>query len=292
MSERLPPLDNLLFFEVAARHLNFTRAAAELCVTPGAVSQRIKMLEEFLAVPLFERDGRSMKLTQRGSDLYLRVSRALSDIATAVELVQRQPSQTALTLSVMPVFAMRWLMPRLHKFNEHHPDICINIRPSQTLIDLDRENVDLAVRFGNGNWPSVQVEKLMDEELFPVCTPDLSRKFGLASPGQLTDVPLLHDERQPWSLWFHACSLPMEPPLSGPTYTDANLLIEAALAGHGVALARASFVQYELAAGRLIRPFEQRIKTTFSHYLVYPKRNNERDDVRLLKAWLLEEAGQ
>jgi len=292
MAARLPPLDNLLFFEVAGRHLNFTRAAAELCVTPGAVSQRIKLLEEFLAAPLFERDGRTMKLTKQGYDFHVHIGRALNDIANAVERVEHHSSPAALTLSVMPVFAMRWLMPRLRKFMDRCPDICLNIRPSQALVDFDRDDVDLAVRFGSGHWPGVNIEKLMDEELFPVCAPSLPSAIALNDPRQLLEVPLLHDERQPWSLWFDECSVPIESHLPGPIYTDANLLVEAALSGHGVALARSSFVQFEIASGRLVRLFSHSVRTSSSHYLVWPRRSQSRSDLALLKEWLLEEVRQ
>lgn len=290
MLKRLPPLDTFRFFDAAARHMNFTRAAEELCVTPGAVSQRIKMLEEHVAVALFKRDGKSMRLTKPGRELQTRVAQALDDLTKAIERTCRSASDSAITVSVTPAFAMRWLMPRLHRFTGRHPSIVINIRPSQAVIDLNREDIDLAVRFGSGEWPGLRTEKLMDEELFPVCSPAFEAAWQISESSQLLNVPLLHEERQPWSVWFDLVSISITKQLHGPVYTDANLLVEAALAGHGVALARASFVRFELASGRLVRLFNQSVKTRFSHYLVYPKQVRQPHETKVLRAWLLEES--
>lgn len=185
--------------DVASRHLNFTRAAEELFVTHGAVSQRMKALEEHIGVTLFKRDGRAMRLTKPGQELRARFSAALNDIGRAIETVRRGDDHT-LTVSVLPAFATRWLIPRLSGFNALHPDVDINIRASQSLTDFDRDDVDLAVRFAAGNWPGLHSEKLLEEELFPVHAPSLTAAARLTKPRQLLDLPLLHDARQPWSI--------------------------------------------------------------------------------------------
>lgn len=289
MHGRSIPLETLRFFDAASRHLNFTRAAEELFVTHGAVSQRMKALEEYVGVSLFERDGRAMRLTKPGQDLQVRISAALNDIGRAIEFVRGGDHRT-LTVSVLPAFATRWLIPRLSRFNALHPDVDINIRASQSLIDFDRDGVDLAVRFGAGSWAGLHSEKLLEEELFPVHAPSLKAAARLTEPRQILDLPLLHDERQPWSIWFN--SIGIEPPrsLPGPVYSDANLLMEAAVAGHGIALARTSFATPDLDSGRLVRPFKQSAKTKFSHYVVYPIRSEGQDKIAMFKEWILAEA--
>jgi LysR family glycine cleavage system transcriptional activator len=291
MDRRTIPLETLRFFDAAARHLNFTRAGEELFVTHGAVSQRMKALEEHVGVTLFKRDGRAMRLTKPGQELRVRISAALNDIGRAIEFVRGGDDRT-LTVSVLPAFATRWLIPRLSRFNALHPDVDINIRASQSLIDFDRDGVDLAVRFGAGNWPGLHSEKLLEEELFPVHAPSLKAAARLSETRQLLDLPLLHDERQPWSIWFN--SIGIDPPrsLSGPIYSDANLLMEAALAGHGIALARTSFVAPDLDSGRLVRPFNQSAKTKFSHYVVYPIRSEGQEKIARFKEWILGEASK
>src|ERR1700675_3538763 len=291
MDRRTIPLETLRFFDAAARHLNFTRAGEELFVTHGAVSQRMKALEEHVGVPLFKRDGRAMRLTKPGQELRVRISAALNDIGRAIEFVRGGDDRT-LTVSVLPAFATRWLIPRLSRFNALHPDVDINIRASQSLIDFDRDGVDLAVRFGAGSWAGLHSEKLLEEELFPVHAPSLKAAARLSEPRQLLDLPLLPDERQPWSIWFN--SIGIDPPrsLSGPIYSDANLLMEAALAGHGIALARTSFVAPDLDSGRLVRLFNQSAKTKFSHYVVYPIRSEGQEKIARFKEWILGEASK
>jgi LysR family glycine cleavage system transcriptional activator len=290
MNSRALPLENLRFFEAASRHLNFTRAAEELFVTHGAVSQRMKALEEHIGRALFERSGRTMRLTKPGQELRARISAALNEIDRAVEHARGGDTDRILTVSVLPAFATRWLIPRLSRFNSLHPEIGINIRASQSLIDFERDGVDMAIRFGNGSWPGLLSEKLLEDELFPVYAPKLKAAARLTDPRRLPDLPLLHDERQPWSIWFNSLGIDIVPPVSGPVYSDANLLMEAALAGHGVALARTSFAAPDLETGRLVRLFSHSAKTRFSHYVVYPVRSEGRDKIAKFKKWILDEA--
>jgi LysR family glycine cleavage system transcriptional activator len=230
------------FFEAAARHLNFTRAAEELHVTHGAVSQRIKRLEAHLGTPLFRRSGGRMLLTDEGSRLLKRVRAAISEIAQGVESIRPGNAEQILTISTVPCFAAYWLLPRLADFNEHHPDIQVNIRAALSLTNFTRDGVDMAVRFGPGTWPGLTSIKLHDEELVPVCSPAFRGGHLPRVPGDLLKVPLLHDERQPWSIWFEAVGLDHRDVGQGPRYGEGNLLLTAAIAGLGVALARASLV--------------------------------------------------
>src|SRR5258706_4244834 len=207
MPRALPPLETFRFFEAAARHLNFTRAAEEMHVTHGAVSQRIKRLEEHLGKSLFRRTGRGAQLTDEGRLLLERVRTAIGEIADGVEAIRSGSRDRILTISTTPGFAAYWMMPRLAEFIERHPDIEVNIRPTMSLTDFTRDEVDMAVRFGPGAWPGLTSLKLYDEKLVPVCSPAFRDGRLPRAPADLLKWPLLHDERQPWSIWFKAVRL-------------------------------------------------------------------------------------
>jgi LysR family glycine cleavage system transcriptional activator len=277
------------FFEAAARHLNFTRAAEEMHVTHGAVSQRIKRLEAHLGTPLFRRSGRRMLLTDEGNRLLERVRAAISEIAEGVESIRPANAKQVLTISTVPCFAAYWLLPRLADFNEHHPDIQVNIRAALSLTDFTRDGVDMAVRFGPGTWPGLKSIKLHDEELVPVCSPAFRGGQLPRVPGDLLKVPLLHDERQPWSIWFEAVGLNYTDAGQGPRYGDGNLLLPAAIAGLGVALARASLVERDLASGRLVRLFSRSVPTRYSYFIVYPPESESLGKIQIFQQWLLEQ---
>ena len=289
MPRTLPPLEMFRFFEAAARHLNFTQAAKEMHVTHGAVSQRIKRLEEHLGTPLFRRSGRGMLLTDEGRRLLERVRAAISEIAEGVEAIRPGDADRILTISTMPCFAAYWLLPRLADFNEHHPDIQVNIRAALSLTDFTRDGVDMAVRFGPGTWPGLISIKLYDEELVPVCSPELRGGRLPRVPADLLKAPLLHDERQPWSIWFEAVGLDYRDTGQRPRYSDSNLLLPAAIAGLGVALARASLVEADLAAGRLVQLFSRSVPTRYSYFIVYPPGSETSERIQVFQQWLLEQ---
>ncbi len=290
MARTLPPLDTFRFFEAAARHLNFTHAAEEMHVTHGAVSQRIKRLEEHLGMSLFRRSGRRMLLTDEGRRLLERVRTAISEIAEGVEAIRSDNRDRILTVSMLPGFAAYWLLPRLAEFIERHPDIEVNIRATLSLTDFARDGVDMAVRFGPGTWPGLISIKLYDEELVPVCSPAFRDGRLPRVPGDLLKVPLLHDERQPWSIWFKAVGLDYRDAGQRPRYGDQTLLLPAAIAGLGVALARASLVQGDLESGRLVRLFSKSVRTKYSYFIVYPRGSETLEKIRLFQEWLLEQA--
>jgi LysR family glycine cleavage system transcriptional activator len=288
MPRNLPPLETFRFFEAAARHLNFTRAAEEMHVTHGAVSQRIKRLEEDLGTPLFRRSGRSMVLTDEGRRLLERVQAAIGEITEGVEAIRPNNTGSILTISTPPCLAAYWLLPRLADFNEHHPDIQVNIRATPLLADFTRDDIDMAVRFGPGKWAGLISIKLREEELVPVCSPSLRGGRLPRAPSDLLKMPLLHDERHPWSIWFEAVGLNYRDARRGPRYSDASLLLPAAIGGLGVALARASLVEGELASGRLVRLFSRSVPTTYS-YIVYPPRSKNSAKIQVFQQWLLEQ---
>ena len=289
MARTLPPLETFRFFEAAARHLNFTRAAEEMHVTHGAVSQRIKRLEEHLGVPLFRRTGRRMLLTDEGSRLLERVRSAIAEIAEGVEAISPAKGEQILTISTAPCFAAYWLLPRLADFNEHHPDIQVNIRATRSLTDFTRDGIDMAVRMGPGTWAGLKSIKLHDEELIPVCSPAFRGGRLPRVPGDLLKVPLLHDERQPWSNWFKAVGMDYRDTGQGPRYSGENLLFPAAIAGLGVALARASLVEADLESGRLVRLFTQSVPTRYSYFIVYPPGSETSGKIQVFQRWLLEQ---
>ena len=289
MSRTLPPLEAFRFFEAAARHLNFTHAAEEMHVTHGAVSQRIKRLEEHLGTPLFRRSGRRMLLTDEGSRLLERVRAAINEIAEGVEAIRPGDRDRILTISTVPCFAAYWLLPRLADFNEHHPDIQVNIRATRSLTDFTRDGIDMAVRVGPGTWAGLTSIKLYDEKLVPVCSPAFLGGQLPRVPGDLLKVPLLHDERQPWSNWFEAVGLDYRDAGQGSRYSEENLLLPAAIAGLGVALARASLVEADLESGRLVRLFSHSVRTRYSYYIVYPPGSEGTDKIQVFQEWLFEQ---
>src|SRR5258706_12007114 len=188
-----------------------------------------------------------------------------------------------------PGFATYWLLPRLADFIKRHPDIEVNIRPAFSLTDFARDGVDMAVRFGPGAWPGLKSIKLYDEELVPVCSPAFRGGRLPRTPGDLLKMPLLHDERQPWSIWFEAVGLDYRDAGQGPRYSEENLLLPAAIAGLGVALARASLVAADLASGRLVRLLSRSVPTRYSYFIVYPSGSETVRKVQVFQQWLLEQ---
>jgi LysR family glycine cleavage system transcriptional activator len=258
-------------------------------VTHGAVSQRIKRLQEHLGMSLFRRSGRRMLLTAEGRLLLERVRTAIGEIAEGVEAIRTGNRDRILTISMVPGFATYWLLPRLAEFIERHPDIEVNIRPTMSLTDFTRDEVDMAVRFGPGAWPGLISIKLYDEKLVPVCSPAFRGGRLPRAPGDLLKTPLLHDERQPWSIWFKAVGLDYRDPDQGTRYGDQTLLLAAAIAGLGVALARASLVQADLESGRLVQLFSRSVRTKYSYFIVYPRGSETIGKIQIFQEWLLEQ---
>src|SRR5215470_13934376 len=235
MLRRLPVLNALKSFEAAARHESFTRAAEELCLTQGAISHQVKALEEELGIKLFNREHQRLVITQAGRAYLVEVRDALDRIAIATEhLVQRQHSG-ALTISTSPDFAAKWLVHRLAKFAQSHPEIDLRLSAAMHHVDFAREDVDVAVRHGKGDWEGLHVERLCAEQLFPVCSPRLVEAGNLTQPADILRFPLLHlDARQDWATWLDSAGVIGADVSRGPIMNHASMLIDAAIDGQGM----------------------------------------------------------
>lgn len=299
MIPHLPPLQTLRAFDAAARHLNYTRAAEELSLTHGAISQHIARLEQELGgVRLFVRDGQRMLLTEAGQSLVMEVRDGLQRLADAFNHARLRPRSRralrTLTVSVLPSLAVHWLVPRLAGFQTSHPQVDVAIRPSATLAALDgQDGIDLAIRYGSGHWPGLHARSLMASWVFPVCSPALLAQTSLSSRMDLLHMTLLRSPRQKWTPWFRAAGIDCAEPRQGPSYDDAGLLLQAAVAGQGVALARSVLAADDLAAGRLVRLCDIAVQDDYSWFVVWREPLScERADFLAFQRWLeLQAAG-
>jgi LysR family glycine cleavage system transcriptional activator len=282
-------LNPLKAFEAAARHVSFTRAAEELCVTQGAISHQVKALEAELGVKLFNRQMQRLVITDAGRDYLLVVRDAFDRIAMGTErLVQRQ-SSGMLTVSTSPDFAAKWLVHRLGRFAEAHPDIDLRVSATMHHIDFAREDVDIAVRHGDGHWPGLHVTQLCTEHLFAVCSPALASK--LKRPSDVLNLPLLHlDDRSVWSAWLDAAGVVGPDAIHGPVLNRASMLIDAAAEGQGVALARTTLAAWDLIHDRLVRPFPITLPLSKSYWIVCPKTTAKLPKLVAFRDWLLAQA--
>src|SRR5258708_366162 len=235
MSRPLPPLNALRAFESAARHLSFTRAADEMNVTQAAISHQVKALEERLGVQLFRRLPRRLLLTDEGQALLPDLRDAFSRMALAVERISARSAAGTLTVSSMTTILMTWLVPRLPRFQAAHPEIDVRLMTTQRLVDFAREDVDVAIRFGNGRWPGVKVERMFGEVLTPLC----GKRFvdELKSPDDLHDLPLIRStEEDEWPIWFVAAGLAGTEVTRGPIFDSTKIAVQAAIDGLGIVM--------------------------------------------------------
>jgi len=291
----LPSLNALRAFEAAARHMSFTRAARELSVTQTAISHQVKLLETELGVVLFRRSPRRIALTAAGRAWALELSAVFSRLeAINSRLRQRDRAERpAVSVSVIPSFAARWLVPRLGKFLERHPEIDIRISASERLVDFGAEPIDVGIRYGGGRYPGLKVEKLADDFWLVVAAPALIARHGLRDPRDLERLVLLYDDdRGPWRRWLLSQKIRT---LRGARYTqltDSSMLVEAAVRGQGVALARWSLAADDLAAGKLKAPFPRvpPLPTGLTYYLAAPAENLRRPEVSAFRKWIQHES--
>lgn len=299
MNRRLPPLNAVRAFEAAARHLSFTRAAAELHVTPAAVSQQVKVLEDWCGAPLFRRLTRALALTEKGRAALPLLTEGFDRLAEGIERMRADLKSGLLTVSVPPSFGARWLLPRLGRFRAAHPAFDVRIDATDELANFVTDGVDVAVRYGVGDYPGLAVECLMAEVAFPVCSPALvAGDPPLRNPADLCHHTLLHvqwkmeDEAAPsWRMWLLAAGVEGVDPERGPRFTVENMAVQAAIEGQGVALAGGTLVADDIRAGRLVRPFppSEREATAFSYYLVHPPRHARNPKVQAFCAWMKRE---
>lgn len=297
MVRPLPPLNALRAFESAGRHLSFTKAAAELNVTPAAISHQVKALEDFLGIVLFRRLTRALRLTDAGQAALPMLTQGLDRLAQGVEQMQAHSESGELTISVSPSFGAMWLVPRLERFRSRHPDIEIRLDGTDRLVDLMRDDVDVAVRYGPGGYKGVEADYLFSQVNTPVCSPALlNGEHPLRQPEDLRHHTLLHidwkDAEASWRMWLLAAGLHDVDPTRGPHFTMESMAVQAALDGQGVALIGDKLVADEFATGRLVRPFDPSLSTplSFSYYLLSAKDGAERPRVAAFRNWLIEEA--
>ncbi|MEQ8652225.1 MAG: transcriptional regulator GcvA [Kiloniellales bacterium] len=297
MTRSLPPLNALKAFESAARHLSFTKAAVELNVTPAAVSHQVKSLEALLEVSLFRRLTRSLRLTDAGQAALPRLSQGFACLAEGVEQMRAHRTSGVLTISVSPSFGAMWLVPRLERFRSRHPEIEIRLDGTDRLVDLANDDVDVAIRYGPGGYKGLRVDRLFGQVNTPVCSPELlSDERPLDRPEDLRHHTLLHvdwkDAEASWRMWLLAAGARDIDPTRGPHFTMETMAVQAAIDGQGVALVGDILIADDLAAGRLLRPFNARLSTplSFSYFLLSARDRADLPKVASFRTWLLEEA--
>ena len=294
MTARLPSLNGLRAFEAAARHLSFTQAASELNVTQTAISHQIRRLEEELGVRLFIRKNRALALTPQARDYLPGVRAAFNDLRLATDRLLRKEDDHVLTVSTLASLAAKWLLPRLTAFQEAHPGLDVRITTSTALVDFKGRDVDAAIRWGRGHWPGVRAEWLMADEVFPVCSPALlAGKRPLRTPEDLRDHVLLHTSTNSddWRQWLTAAGLPSDISKQPGITFDLNLMtVQAAIDGIGVAMGRTSYVQDDIAKGRLVVPFNIALPADAGFYLVSPEGAAEPPKLKAFRQWLLASA--
>jgi LysR family transcriptional regulator, glycine cleavage system transcriptional activator len=294
MTARLPSLNGLRAFEAAARHLSFTQAASELNVTQTAISHQIRRLEEELGIRLFIRKNRALALTPKARDYLPGVRAAFNDLRLATDQLLRKDDDHVLTVSTLASLAAKWLLPRLTAFQEAHPGIDVRITTSTALVDFRNGDVDAAIRYGRGNWAGLRAEWLMADEAFPVCSPALlDGKRPLKCPEDLRDHVLLHttSNYDDWRQWLTAAGLPSDiSKQPGITFDLILMTVQAAIDGIGVAMGRTSYVQDDIAKGRLVVPFRIALPADAGFYLVSPEGVPDTPKLHAFRQWLVASA--
>jgi LysR family glycine cleavage system transcriptional activator len=295
---RLPPLNALRAFEAAARHLNFSRAADELAVTPGAVSQQIQNLEDYVGASLFKRTPKGLLLTDAAQTALPALREAFDRLAEAASLLTAAVDGRRLTVSVAPSFAAKWLVPRLGKFEAAHPQVDVWLSADMEVVDFALGEIDLAIRYGAGRYPGLEVVKLMSETVIPVASPELLEINPINEPADLANHILLHDGSPDaddscpdWSMWLAARGVKGVDGARGPRFNQSSLVIEAAAGGRGVALAKRALAQADLDSGRLIAPLLQDATAVdFAYFAVHPKAKGRLPQVKAFVSWITAEA--
>jgi len=299
MARKLPPLNALRAFESAARHLSFTRAAGELFVTQAAVSHQVKSLEEHLGLTLFKRLNRALMLTDEGQRYFPEVRDALDKISAATLSLQKSDTSGVLTVSVMPSFASLWLVPRINVFSQLYPDIDVRIAADDARVDFNHDDVDCAVRYGLGKWEGIYKEKFMEEDVFPVCSPYYLEKHpSISEPEGLKGHNLIHDyavysqaeAHLTWEYWLKQGNIKGVDHTRGPKFSHTHMVMQACIAGEGIALGRSAMIQSELDSGRLVRLFDFSVTSEVAYYFVCPENAIERFKIKAFRDWLLSES--
>ena len=297
MPRRSYPLNALRAFEASARHLSFVKAAEELSVTPAAVSHQVKRLEEYLGLPLFRRQSRGLLLAESAQLLSSELRDVFVRLDKAMERMLVTDPRGTLTLSVAPTFAVMWLIPRLQKFDALYPEIDIRISTSLGLIDFHRDDFDAAIRLGSGNWPGMDTIKLFDETVTPMCSPRLLEgPDALKTPDDLDEFVLLHNhsmdydpEAPTWASWLKAAGATRVDASHGTHFSLPDHGLQASMDGAGVVLGWRYLSAQDVAAGRVVEPFDLELPLGSSFYLVYPEARALRPNIAALRDWLMQE---
>jgi LysR family transcriptional regulator, glycine cleavage system transcriptional activator len=294
MKRTLPPLNALRAFESAARNLSVSLAAAELNVSPAAISHQVRLFEDFIGLPVLGRSGRGIALTDAGRAALTHIQSGFGKFQAAMDAIDALGEAGTLNISVAPSFASKWLLPRLHDFQAKHPQIDVNVSASVQLVDFARDSVDLAIRYGAGSYDELHSEKLLAESVYPVCSPTLLRSASsLTSLGDLADQTLLHDDSPDndpscpgWDHWLRAAGHSEIDAQRGPRFNQASMVLESAILGRGIALAKSTLAEADIAAGRLVRLFSTEVPVNFAYYVVAPKSKLNLPKVSHFRDWL------
>lgn len=289
MQRRLPPLNSMKCFEAAGRLLSFTDAANELNVTQAAVSHQIKVIEEFLGFPLFTRYPRRIVLTKQGKALLPNVIEAFDKLSIAIESINEDQSSNLVTVRLAPSFAAKWLSPRLKYFWLEYPDINLSLFHAHAPVDFEREEFDLAVTYGKGQWPGVVSEPLLSLDFFPVCSPSFMKNDKpLTHIDNLRYYTFLHDANyECWTEWLNLAGANNIDANKGMIIDDTNVLIRAAIDGQGVALCSTVFIENHLKSGKLVKPFDITLRNDFAYHVVSTEKKLSNPAVLAFKDWLL-----
>lgn len=291
--KHLPALNALRAFESASRHESFSRAADELFVTHGAVSHQIRALEAELGVALFLRNGKRVRLSDIGRQYATDVRAALLALADSTRRVRSGERDRRLVVSTLSSFSARWVTPRIGGFIERYPQVDLELLSTHELIDFGREDVDVALRFGTGNYPGLYCEELLDEVFFPACSPAFRGGDFPKTPLEMTTMPLLRSDDELWRPWFDAAGLTDTPePKRGVLYEDSSNLLQAAISGQGIALVRRSLAMQEVLAGRLTRLFNIDGPSPWTYYFVCTHGSLATPRVQHFRDWIFDEAAR
>ncbi|MDN8617519.1 transcriptional regulator GcvA [Variovorax ginsengisoli] len=289
--ERLPPLNALRAFEVAARHLSVTLAADELCVTPGAVSRKIRELEEFVDTPLFVRGHQQIALTAEGADYFKSISRLFTEVREATSRLGRRSQRQQLKIRAYSTFSTRWLIPRLSDFHDRYPEIEVSLTSSLEEVDFDRDEIDCAIRLGEGTWRGANSYWLVPNVICPVMSPKLPRADApLNAPEDLGRYTLLHSLARidDWGDWLRSVGETGIDPLGGATFQISSMAYAAAIRGQGIAMAQLFLIEDELRSGELVKVFDRGLERgRFTYYLLTPSDRPEKPQVTAFREWIL-----
>lgn len=295
MKRSLLPLNALRAFDAAARHMSFKHAADDLSVTPAAISQQIRSLEDFLGVELFRRTNRSLILTEAAQLSLAPLKEGFEKMESAVDILTDSKSSTVIKVSVSPSFASKWLVPRLASYYARRPDAIVKISATMQVTDFQADDMDIAIRYGLGNYEGLHSEEILRETIFPVCSPNLLEGKA-ATPCAVLEHTLIHDDStvedesaMSWAMWLKAAGVKAPDGMPALHFNTHALAIEAAVAGRGIALARSAIAQEDIKAGRLIKPFGEEVPINFAHHIVCPKEKLKNERVQDFIDWIWEE---